>query len=181
MALKCEAFNMQYKFCYEDWLPKGAVKFAVDGLDQRSVEQNITLRKEVVQDTPVIFFEVRSSSLIDDLSKMPYEMRHEAMEQSLGQVYAPILVVILSEYFMSEKGKSGIKTDSTHTRPTTWNDLSEWIVGMKYRFDVLSDKGKLSKKYDLTDYVFDTYLKVSKQAQRQKAEESASEMPPDPE
>jgi hypothetical protein len=169
-ALNCQTFNMQYKFCHEDWVSKALAEIIVERLDQASIQNNVTLKLTSKSDSQVFTFEVRSTEAVNDLSKMPYEMRTEGMKESLGRSYMiPFSALAMDK---AQSIKAAASNDSAAANYETW------LYKTKFQFQLSNDKGKLVKTYDLTEYVLyglseiAGYLKAKKSGEDNPTEEN---------
>lgn len=145
-ALKCKTFDMQYKFCYEDWVPEKMAGTIAQLLDAATITTDMNLVKSVKADTTALAFQIRSSEMVKELAQLPYEMRNDAMEETLGQKFGAIFYASMYPYFQAEKDRGSIK-DTSATGYFTW------LLSLKYEVDLMSDKGRLAKAYNMSDYV----------------------------
>ena len=153
-ALKCQTFNMQYKFCYEEWLtPTDAEKLA-SALDIQGVQNDLRIKSSQADGNYVLTISIKGDDLIDEISSLPYELREQGMTEVLGKAFGVILALAYSP-FIADKLRKGLIPKNAS------NDVMEaTIIRTKFQVDIQTDKGKSAKIYDISPYILQWYKKL---------------------
>lgn len=118
------------------------IKPITNALDESEIRTNLNLRMETIHDTSIFIFETKNSEIVEGVSELPSELRKEGMVELLGQSYGPYLAIVSAGYYGDQESKGKLAKDS----------IVEKLSRTQFRFDLMANKGKLAKSYDITKY-----------------------------